>query len=102
MAQGAFGWDDLGSWTALTRHVSQDAHGNAWLGQGVQIDSHQNIIFDGRHPKLRTPLALVGVKEMIVVLTDDVCLLAEKSQDQKIKAMVQTLARSSSTRHLVE
>ena len=58
--------------------------------------------FDGRHPKLRTPLALVGVKEMIVVLTDDVCLLAEKSQDQKIKAMVQTLARSSSTRHLVE
>ena len=102
MAQGAFGWDDLGSWTALTRHVPQDAHGNAWLGQGVQIDSHQNIIFDGRHPKLRTPLALVGVKEMIVVLTDDVCLLAEKSQDQKIKAMVQTLARSSSTRHLVE
>ena len=36
MAQGAFGWDDLGSWTALTRHVSQDAHGNAWLGQGFR------------------------------------------------------------------
>lgn len=91
VADGRFDWDDLGAWPALARHLRQDAEGNAAIGDLVQVDSARNLVFDGR-TRGRTPVTMVGVKDSIVVLTDDATLVASKAESQKIKDLVRKLA----------
>ena len=91
VADGRFDWDDLGAWPALARHLKQDAEGNAAIGEMVHVDAARNIVFDGR-TRGRTPITLVGVKDSILVLTDDATLVAAKSESQKIKDLVRKLA----------
>src|SRR5688500_2605862 len=100
MAEGDFEWDDLGSWTALARHLKPDAEGNCAVGEFVHEDAARNIIFDAR-TKNRTPIAVVGLRDSILVQTDDVTMLAHKSQAQKIKEMVKKLADRKEYKHLV-
>lgn len=100
VADGAFGWDDLGSWTALARHLPADAEGNCAVGDFVQVDAARNIIFDSR-AKNRTPIAVVGLRDSILVLTDDSVLLAHKTQAQKVKELVKKLGESKAHKKLV-
>lgn len=91
VADGRFDWDDLGAWPALARHLRQDAEGNAAIGDLVHVDAARNLVFDGRS-RGRTPVTLVGLKDSIVVLTDDATLVASKAESQKIKDLVRKLA----------
>ena len=99
-ADGVFGWDDLGSWPALSRHIKPDAAGNCAVGDLVQIDSANNVVFDAR-TRNHAPIALVGISDMIVVQTDDATLVAHKSESQKIKQIVAHLAKTKRFAHLV-
>ena len=99
-ADGVFGWDDLGSWPALARHLKPDAAGNCTVGDLVQVDSANNVVFDAR-TRNRAPITLVGISEMIVVLADDAMLVARKSESQKIKQIVAHLAKTKRFAHLV-
>jgi mannose-1-phosphate guanylyltransferase len=92
VADGAFAWDDLGSWTALGRHLKSDAEGNAALAEFIHVDAARNIIFDARSKSRRTPIAVVGLRDSILVETDDAVLLAHKSQAQKVKELVKKLS----------
>jgi MannoseP isomerase/GMP-like beta-helix domain len=58
------------------------------------------IIFDAR-TKNRTPVAVVGLRDSILVQTEDAVLLAHKSQSQKIKEMVKKLAEDPRLKKLV-
>ena len=100
MAEGNFEWDDLGSWTALARHLKADPEGNCAVGEFIHVDAARNIIFDAR-TKNRTPIAVVGLRDSILVQTDDATMLAHKSQAQKIKEMVKKLAERKEYKHLV-
>src|SRR5580704_14920797 len=100
VADGAFDWDDLGSWTALARHLKADAEGNCAVGEFIHVDAARNIIFDAR-TKNRTPIAVVGLRDSILVQTDDATLLAHKSQAQKIKELVAKLAQTPAYKKLV-
>jgi len=99
-ADGVFGWDDLGSWPALARHLKPDAAGNCAVGDLVQIDSANNVVFDARTRK-RGPIAIVGISDMVVVQTDDATMIAHQSESQKIKQIVARLARNNRFAHLV-
>jgi len=92
VADGAFAWDDLGSWTALSRHLQTDTEGNAARADFVHVDAARNIIYDARSQARRTPIAVVGLRDAILVQTDDAVLLAHKSQAQKVKDLVRKLA----------
>lgn len=100
-ADGAFEWDDLGSWPALARHVKKDAEGNAAVADFIHVDAARNIIFDARTKGHRTPIAVVGLRDSILVQTDDAVLLAHKSQAQKIKDLVKKLSADKKLKHLV-
>ena len=100
VADGSFAWDDLGSWTALARHLKQDAEGNCAVGDFIHVDGARNIIFDAR-TKNRTPIAVVGLRDSILVQTDDAVLLAHKSQAQKVKEMVKKLSETKEYKKLV-
>jgi mannose-1-phosphate guanylyltransferase len=92
VADGAFAWDDLGSWTALGRHLKADPEGNCAVADFIHVDGARNIIFDARTKDRRTPIAVVGLRDSILVQTDDAVLLAHKSQAQKVKELVKKLA----------
>lgn len=92
VADGSFTWDDLGAWTALARHIQNDENGNASNTDFVHVDSHNNVIFDNRATENRSPITLVGIKDSIIVQTDDALLVASKEESQKIKNLVKVLS----------
>ena len=101
VAAGDFEWDDLGSWTALARHLKPDTEGNCASADFIHVDAARNIIFDARTGKNRTPIAVVGLRDSILVQTDDAVLLAHKSQAQKVKELVAKLEASKEYAKLV-
>ncbi len=100
VADGSFAWDDVGSWTSLAHHLKPDAAGNCAVGEMVEVDAAGNIVFDARTRK-KTPIALVGVSDCIVVQTDDATLVAHKTQAQKVKELVVKLAQTPKYRALL-
>jgi mannose-1-phosphate guanylyltransferase len=100
VANGEFAWDDLGSWTALGRHLKHDPEGNAAVAEFIHVDAARNIIYDAR-TRNRTLIAVVGLRGAILVQTDDATLVAHKSQAQKVKELVARLAASKEYKHLV-
>jgi mannose-1-phosphate guanylyltransferase len=101
VADGAFEWDDFGSWTALGRHLKPDAEGNCAVADFVHVDGARNIIFDARTKDRRTPIAIVGLRDSILVQTNDATLLAHKSQAQKVKELVKRLSQDAKLKKLV-
>ena len=99
-ADGAFEWDDLGAWPAIARHIKQDAEGNAAVGDFIHVDAARNIIYDAR-TKNKTPICVVGLRDSILVQTDDAVLLAHKSQAQKIKELVKLMSADSRLKKLI-
>ena len=101
VADGSFDWDDLGAWPALARHIKADAEGNCAVGEFIHVDGARNIIYDARSKDRRTPIGCAGLRDSILVLTDDAVLLAHKSQAQKIKELVKKLAADPKLKKLV-
>ena len=101
VADGDFEWDDLGAWPAMARHLARDAEGNAADADFVHVDSARNVIFDTRPKKQRTPITLVGLRDHVVVVTDDTTLIAHKRATHKLRDLVAKLAESKDHRHLV-
>lgn len=101
VADGTFAWDDLGAWNALAHHLPADASGNGAHADLVQVDASNNLVFDARSATRRTPICLVGMRDTIVVQTDDATLIAHKSQSQKIKDLVRLLAADPRFAHLL-
>jgi mannose-1-phosphate guanylyltransferase len=100
VADGAFEWDDLGALPALARHLKQDAEGNAAVADFIHVDAARNIIYDAR-TKNKTLIAVVGLRDSILVQTDDAVLLAHKSQAQKVKELVRRLGEDKVLRKLI-
>jgi mannose-1-phosphate guanylyltransferase len=99
-ADGAFEWDDLGAWNALARHLKADAEGNCAVADFIHVDAARNIIYDAR-TKNKTPIAVVGLRDSILVQTDDAVLLAHKSQAQKVKELVRKLGEDAKLKKLI-
>lgn len=92
-AEGDFGWDDAGAWTALARHLTPDARGNCSVADLVAVDSAANVVFDAR-TRARGVVATVGIRDSIIVLTDDATLVAAKGEAEKVKTLLAELAAS--------
>ena len=94
VADGEFRWDDVGSWTALYKHLPHDENGNAVSAEKfIYVDASKNLVFDARK-KNKTLIANVGLQDSILVLTDDAILVAHKSQAQKVKELVKKLGEN--------
>ena len=100
VADGSFEWDDLGAWPALARHLKADPEGNCAVADFIHVDGARNIIYDAR-TKNKTPIAVVGLRDSILVQTDDAVLLAHKSQAQKVKELVKKLAEDGKLKKLI-
>jgi mannose-1-phosphate guanylyltransferase len=87
----SFGWSDLGSWESAWELSERDAANNAADAGTVLIDSSDNLVRDfgaaGR------TIALVGVRDMCVVLTDDALLVIPRERAQDVRRVVEELER---------
>jgi mannose-1-phosphate guanylyltransferase len=101
VADGQFEWDDLGSWNALSHHLKADPQGNCAVADFVHVDAARNLVYDARSKARRTPICLVGLRDAIVVQTDDATLVAHKSQSQKIRELVRRLGEDKRYAKLV-
>jgi mannose-1-phosphate guanylyltransferase len=80
-------WLDVGSWPALADTLATDDHDNAVDARvSVLVDSFNNIVISHDADHL---LALIGVSDMIVVHTADATLVCPKTEDQRVKELVE-------------
>jgi mannose-1-phosphate guanylyltransferase len=85
-----FGWNDLGSWTALHEHhtaKSTPPEGNIIHGAGVFIlNAHGNYVHaPGKF------VATVGVTDLVVVETEDALLITTRQHAQDVGKVVKHL-----------
>lgn len=83
-----FGWNDVGSFPALPTVRTPDAYGNVVEGQSVLVDVADSVVL-GRD----RPLAVVGVKGMVVVDAGDAILVCPKERAQEVRRVVEELGR---------
>jgi len=90
---GDFAWSDLGSWAALHEYVAE------------RTESHNSNVFETSHhveiastgcyvfsPK--KTVALVGVKDLVVVETDDAILITTREGSQDVGKVVAELKKT--------
>ena len=80
------GWSDVGTRDALWQIGRKDNAGNLVTGDVMIEDSHNNL--------LRTDngmLAVLGVEDLVVVVTSDVVMVAKRDRAQDIKQLVARL-----------
>lgn len=82
----ALNWSDLGSWEAFYRVGPQDDSGNVCSGD-VLTEGAANCYLNATHRLL----AAVGVRDLIVVETQDSVMVAPRDQVQDVKKIVERL-----------
>jgi mannose-1-phosphate guanylyltransferase len=92
-----FGWSDVGSWSALPEVITADTDGNVIIRakQEISIDSVGCLVYGD--DKI---VALIGVKETIVVNTEDALLVCAKDRAQDVKWVVEELEKRGLTEYL--
>jgi mannose-1-phosphate guanylyltransferase/mannose-6-phosphate isomerase len=89
------GWSDVGSWSALHEVQAADAQGNVQRGDVYLDDVSGSLV----RAESRI-VAVVGVKDLVVVETADAVLVAHKDQVQRVKQIVEHLKAKDRTEHL--
>jgi mannose-1-phosphate guanylyltransferase len=89
LACDEFGWNDVGSWDAVYELMPHDSNSNAARSELLCADSTGNYIDCGR--KL---VALLGVKDLIIVDTPDALLVADRSRAQQVGDIVKLLEKN--------
>jgi mannose-1-phosphate guanylyltransferase len=90
---GSFGWNDLGSWESAWDLAEKDAHGNALPAGSVTVDAEGNLVRDLTTNGAKRVYALVGVRDLVVVETDDCVLVMPRERAQDVKAVVTELKK---------
>ena len=82
------GWSDIGAWEALKEALELSSEENVTRGKVLINDSSDNLVFN------YTDQLAVGIdlENMVVINTDDVLLICQKSSVPKIKKLVESLA----------
>lgn len=76
-------WDDVGSWNAFERIYKKDENGNIVLTKNINIDG-ENLTIVGNKRLITT----CGVKNLVIVDTEDALLVLDKNYDQKVRDVV--------------
>ena len=81
----AVDWLDVGSWPALAATLDDDGEGNAVRGPVVAVDSSGNVVLSDDPDHL---IALVGVRDSVVVHTADVTMVCPVGDAERVKQLL--------------
>ncbi len=80
------GWNDIGSWSALLEVLPKDEDGNVVHARHLHHDSSNVLVFS-KHRLITT----IGLKDMIIVDTDDAVLIMPADRAQDVKKIIEAL-----------
>lgn len=83
---GSFGWDDIGTWSALARVRTKDEFGNVTSGEVHLLDGCDNVV----HADAGT-VVLYGVDNLVVVARNGLTLVTTKEKAADLKRLVESL-----------
>jgi mannose-1-phosphate guanylyltransferase len=89
------GWSDVGSWATLLDLLPGNRENNVVVGEHVGVDTSSSLIYSQNRL-----IATVGLKDIIVVDTDDAILVCPKSRAQEVKHIVETLKQNNKHKYL--
>ncbi len=79
-------WSDLGSWEAYYQVSAKDEQGNYLKGRVMTVDTEDSLILSGSRL-----VGTVGLKDLVVVDTEDALLVCHREQGQDVKKIVDRL-----------
>ena len=86
VVSGAFAWDDIGTWQALTRVRPKDPSGNVVVGNAALHESEDCIVWSDRDT-----VVLSGVKDLIVVQANGRILVMPTEHAASMKRLLDAL-----------
>ena len=89
-----FEWDDLGNWASWASLGSDDGSGNRTHGEVLANDAAGNVVYSEEGGVV----ALIGVRDLVVVRTNDATLVCPRDRVQEIRELVRLGRASGSPR----
>jgi mannose-1-phosphate guanylyltransferase len=83
------GWSDLGSFATLPEVRRPDRVGNVIEGEAIVLDGRDNVVL----ARKGRPVALIGLREVIVVDAGDAILVCPRDRAQDVRKVVEELKR---------
>jgi mannose-1-phosphate guanylyltransferase len=93
----SFGWSDLGTWASLYAEKEKDYLNNAVNGKNVVVYDSSNNLINVPDNKL---VVIQGLENYIVVDTDDVLLICNKDEEQRIKEFTHDIKMKKGDKYL--
>jgi mannose-1-phosphate guanylyltransferase len=84
VVEAGFDWDDVGSWTAVAKYLTDAGAENRANTATCTIESGNNVVYSSG----KKLIALMGVHDLIVVETPDAVLVCNRHEAEKIKQLV--------------
>ena len=79
-------WNDIGSYMALYEELEKNDENNVIKGDVMTINTN-NCYIDNEH----SLTAVIGLKDLIIVNTDDALLVCDNTKSQDVKKIVESL-----------
>jgi mannose-1-phosphate guanylyltransferase len=97
VAECAFDWDDVGSWTALRNQIRPRKNNNVVRGMFESIDASNCIVVgDANHL-----ITAIDVDDLIIIHTDDATMVCNAKSAQRIKELVHQLDSKPETKRFL-
>jgi mannose-1-phosphate guanylyltransferase len=82
----SFGWNDVGSWSAVTKLLDDDAYSNAIHGNAFIYQSSNNVVWSSGKK-----IVLIGVEDMAVVEGEEAILVCRKDRSQDVSRVLKLM-----------
>jgi len=90
------GWSDLGTWTSLYEHSAIDKKGNSSVRGEIFSYANEGNIFNIAPGKIAV---IQGLKDYIVVDSEDVLLIVRKDEEQNIKKYLEDVRNATKEKY---
>lgn len=95
--KGDFGWSDVGTWGSVYQNIRKDRYANAYNPEQVYIYNTRNTLVSLPNDKVAV---VNGLKDYIVVDTEDALLICPMSDEQNIKTYIEEVRFATGDKHI--
>jgi len=78
-------WNDIGSWVSMGIYIKADSQNNIIQAKHLGIDTESSVIIGQRDHLLAT----VGLKDIVIVQTDEATVVCSKERAEDVKKLVE-------------
>ncbi len=83
-------WSDMGSWDSVYDVLEKDCNHNVHVGNVYSMDTERSFIFSNKRL-----VTTNGVKDLVVVETEDALYIGKRGESQQVKQIVDKLTRKT-------